>query len=94
MVTPFCYGYALSHLEPSVLIPLLSYIFFSYGLYDRLERLWLYIYRDVNGVGMVRVIAPPYLTRWINICSILVLRSVQVSAMWVPAFFLISTGTR
>jgi len=36
LVTPFCYGYgyAISHFEPSALIPLLGYIYFHiYGLW-------------------------------------------------------------
>jgi len=30
MSDPFGYGYAVSHSEPSALIPLISYIYFSY----------------------------------------------------------------
>jgi len=32
-VTPFCYGYAVSHSEPSAQIPLMGYIFFVYIVY-------------------------------------------------------------
>jgi len=50
-VTPFVYGggYAVSHSEPSALIPLIGYIF-SYMVYSHghgivmvIERLWFYM---------------------------------------------------
>jgi len=34
--------------------------------------------RDVNGAGRVRVVAYPYLIRWINICFVLILISVGI----------------
>ena len=44
-------------------------------------------YRDVNMVGMVWVIVPIYPTHWINIRLVSILMSMQVSVMWVPAYF-------
>jgi len=43
--------------------------------------------RDVNGVGRVRVVAPPYPTRWINIRPVPVSISVWVSVIQVLVYF-------
>jgi len=43
--------------------------------------------RDVNEADRVRVVAPPYFIRWINIRLIPVPISVRVSIMRVPAYF-------
>jgi len=54
------------------------------------------IVRDVNGVDMVRVVAPPYLTCWINICPIPVPISVGYLLCGYPPIFSylrVSTGT-
>jgi len=40
MSDPFGYGYAVSHSEPSALIPLIGYIF-SYMVYSHGHGIWL-----------------------------------------------------
>jgi len=54
MVTPFYYGYAVSHSEPSTLIPLLGYV--SYEGYSHREIVVLYIY-DI-GLTHIRHLTP------------------------------------
>jgi len=48
--------------------------------------------RDVNGAGRVRVVAPPYPTRWINIYPVLVPISVRYPLCGYPPIFFISVG--
>jgi len=48
--------------------------------------------RDVNGAGRVRVVAFPYLTRWINICPVLVPISVGYPLCgYTPIFFIFTS---
>jgi len=46
--------------------------------------------RDVNGAGRVRVVVPPYPTRWINICPVPI--SVGYPLCGYPTIFFISAG--
>jgi len=47
---------------------------------------WI-IYRDVNGAGRVRIVAPLYPTRWINIRPVSVLIFVEYPLCGYPYFF-------
>jgi len=51
-----------------------------------------FFYRDVKGAGKVRVVVPPYPTRWINICPVPVPTSIGYPLCGYPSMFFISTG--
>jgi len=48
--------------------------------------------RDINGPGRVRIVAPPYPTRWINIRHVPVPISVGYPLCGYLSIFFISTG--
>ena len=50
-------------------------------------ELWISMIRDVNGAGRVRVVVPPYPTRWINICLVPVSISVGYPLCVTSLFF-------